>query len=147
MIRILLTLLVCLAVVSCSRDSGNGEVRDPGAAGKRTIEGIDRDGDGVRDDLQVWIDSTFTEDERVRMAVREMAKSHPSDCEFKNKVRCLESIVGFEKSFEIEIELMERYLNTEARQKDFEERLEPCPLLEDMASAKCHFLDDEKQEI
>jgi hypothetical protein len=28
---------------------------DPGAAGKETIEGIDSDGDGVRDDIQRWI--------------------------------------------------------------------------------------------
>jgi hypothetical protein len=130
-------ILISLSLVACSRNEGT--VRDPGAAGKKTIEGIDRDKDGVRDDLQVWIDEAFSNEERVRDAVREMAKTHPASCEFKHKVQCLETIVGFERSFEIEVELMERYLNTPDRQKDFEQKLEPCPLFEDMAAVKCNY--------
>lgn len=36
-------------------DPGENLPPDPGAAGKETIEGIDSDGDGIRDDLQRWI--------------------------------------------------------------------------------------------
>ena len=39
---------------------------DPGEAGKLTIEGIDADGDGVRDDVQRWIVFTVPEDAAKR---------------------------------------------------------------------------------
>lgn len=34
-------------------------VVDPGEEGKKTLEGIDVDQDGIRDDIQVWIDSEY----------------------------------------------------------------------------------------
>jgi hypothetical protein len=131
-----LVLLLLMALSSCDYSS-NGKIKDPGAAGMKTIEGIDKDNDGVRDDLQVWIESSFSDDQSVFEAVRELAKVHPSHCDFKYKSRCLESLVGFDESFEIEMELMERVLNTPERQKDFEARLAPCPLLDEMAAVKC----------
>jgi hypothetical protein len=39
---------------------------DPGEAGKVTIEGIDSDGDGVRDDVQRWIALTYPDVETLR---------------------------------------------------------------------------------
>ncbi len=48
---------------------------DPGEAGKKTLEGIDSDSDGVRDDVQRWIYARFPDDESKRKALRQMAKS------------------------------------------------------------------------
>ena len=42
---------------------------DPGEAGKATLEGIDSDGDGVRDDVQRYIALTYPESERTRAAL------------------------------------------------------------------------------
>jgi len=46
---------------------------DPGAAGRATVEGIDSDGDGVRDDVQIWIETNYPNSERMRMALRQVA--------------------------------------------------------------------------
>jgi hypothetical protein len=35
--------------------------QDPGSAGKLTIEGVDSDGDGLRDDVQIHICTTYTQ--------------------------------------------------------------------------------------
>lgn len=45
---------------------------DPGEAGKQTLEGIDSDRDGVRDDVQRWISLNITT-EAVRLALRDAA--------------------------------------------------------------------------
>ena len=44
---------------------------DPGEAGKATLEGIDSDGDGVRDDVQRWIALNFPDSEKTREALRQ----------------------------------------------------------------------------
>jgi hypothetical protein len=46
---------------------------DPGEAGKATIEGIDSDGDGVRDDVQRFIAVTYPNSEKARSALRQDA--------------------------------------------------------------------------
>jgi len=48
---------------------------DPGPAGKKTLEGIDSDNDGVRDDVQRWIALTYPSSEKTRTAVIQMAKA------------------------------------------------------------------------
>jgi len=47
---------------------------DPGEAGKATIDGIDADKDGVRDDVQRFIYETWPESERARRVLYEIAK-------------------------------------------------------------------------
>ena len=47
---------------------------DPGEAGKATLEGIDSDNDGVRDDVQRWIALTYPNSEKVRLALTQRAK-------------------------------------------------------------------------
>ncbi len=47
---------------------------DPGEAGKATLEGIDSDGDGLRDDVQRYIAFTFPDSARVRAAAAVYAK-------------------------------------------------------------------------
>jgi len=47
---------------------------DPGEAGKVTLEGIDSDGDGVRDDVQRYIALTYPDSEKTRLALTQHAK-------------------------------------------------------------------------
>ena len=56
--------LICVALIAASISAGchlwnpsdpSDGPPDPGEAGKRTIEGVDSDGDGVRDDVQRYI--------------------------------------------------------------------------------------------
>lgn len=46
---------------------------DPGEAGKETLEGIDSDANGVRDDIQRYIEMTYPEEPDVRAALRQYA--------------------------------------------------------------------------
>lgn len=48
---------------------------DPGEAGKKTVAGIDADGDGVRDDVQRYIYRTYSQDELKRKAMLQYAKA------------------------------------------------------------------------
>ncbi|MBC7984846.1 MAG: hypothetical protein H7Y02_13445 [Candidatus Obscuribacterales bacterium] len=48
---------------------------DPGEAGKATIDGIDADKDGVRDDVQRFIHETWPNSERARKALYLIAQS------------------------------------------------------------------------
>ncbi|MEN9224177.1 MAG: hypothetical protein Q6L60_02440 [Thermostichus sp. HHBFW_bins_43] len=48
---------------------------DPGEEGKRTLEGIDADGDGVRDDVQRWIYRRYPNEERKRKGMLRYAKA------------------------------------------------------------------------
>lgn len=50
---------------------------DPGGAGRATLEGIDSNGDGVRDDIERFIEFTYPADQEVmlRAALRKNARS------------------------------------------------------------------------
>lgn len=50
-------------------------VKDPGEEGKKTLLGIDADNDGVRDDVQVWIDNKFFGNDNLRKSFRQIARS------------------------------------------------------------------------
>jgi len=45
---------------------------DPGEAGKATLEGIDSDGDGIRDDVQRYIALTYPDSEKTRKALTQL---------------------------------------------------------------------------
>ena len=47
---------------------------DPGPAGRKTIEGMDSDADGVRDDVQRWIYARFPKDQEKQWALRQYAR-------------------------------------------------------------------------
>jgi hypothetical protein len=47
---------------------------DPGEAGKKTIEGIDADHDGIRDDVQRWIYAFVPNEHKKQMALRQEAR-------------------------------------------------------------------------
>jgi len=48
---------------------------DPGEAGKATLEGIDSDNDGVRDDIQRYIAFTYPDSEKIRAVLAQYSKS------------------------------------------------------------------------
>lgn len=48
---------------------------DPGEAGKATLLGIDSDNDGVRDDIQRYIELNYPNSAKTRMALRQYAKA------------------------------------------------------------------------
>ena len=47
---------------------------DPGDAGKKTIQGVDADHDGVRDDVQRWIYAFVPNEPKKQIALRQMAR-------------------------------------------------------------------------
>ena len=49
---------------------GDGLPPDPGEAGKATLEGIDSDQDGIRDDIQRYIALTYPDSQKTRAALR-----------------------------------------------------------------------------
>jgi hypothetical protein len=46
---------------------------DPGEAGKATLEGIDSDQDGIRDDIQRYIALTYPDSQKTKAALRQAA--------------------------------------------------------------------------
>ncbi len=89
----LLVMVGALYSVGCTKKSSEGDVLhvdkgfsfpkdfppDPGEVGKKTIEGVDSDRDGVRDDVQRWIYARFPDDESKRKALGQMARSYQAD--------------------------------------------------------------------
>jgi hypothetical protein len=49
---------------------------DPGEAGKKSLEGIDSDHDGLRDDLQRWIYARYPTEPKKRAALKQLAVSY-----------------------------------------------------------------------
>lgn len=49
---------------------------DPGAAGKQTLLGIDSDNDGVRDDVQRYINLTYPDEPKVQAALLQFANEY-----------------------------------------------------------------------
>ena len=54
-------------------DPGGNLPPDPGEAGKATLEGIDSDQDGVRDDIQRYITLTYPDSRKMKAALRQSA--------------------------------------------------------------------------
>jgi hypothetical protein len=66
---------------------GGGLPPDPGEAGKATIEGIDSDQDGLRDDIQRYIALTYPDSEKTREALRQAYGAKYSECSFRKPRR------------------------------------------------------------
>ncbi len=102
---------------------------DPGEAGKITIEGIDSDGDGVRDDVQRWIVFSFSEQPAIRAGLRQFAIAQQqalldADSEelalthrdSKERARtCLDAMVGIDNAYDYYTRLKVQLLNTKER--------------------------------
>lgn len=68
---------------------------DPGEAGRKTIQGVDSDHDGVRDDVQRWIYAFVPKEPNKQFALRQMARYY-QDClrdDFQLEVRKLNEVL------------------------------------------------------
>jgi len=107
---------------------------DPGEEGKATLEGIDSDGDGVRDDVQRYIALTYPDSEKTRAALTQGAITFQKVImDAPNEVASLEheparAAVGdclayihssSIRAYEIEQELLAQMLNTDARSQAY----------------------------
>lgn len=105
---------------------------DPGEAGKTTLEGIDSDGDGVRDDIQRYIALTYPSSEKLRVALAQAAKAMQASLQYaENKERsitntievfhgsdCLRFVLGgVSAEIDVSSRLRSVVLNTLARSK------------------------------
>lgn len=103
---------------------------DPGEAGKATLEGIDSDGDGVRDDVQRWIAMTYPDSEKTRAALTQRTKTMQqflldadnSKATYLNAVQMSEdydclSYINMDASYDISREHKAVFLNTYLRSK------------------------------
>lgn len=103
---------------------------DPGAAGEATLEGIDSDNNGVRDDVQRWIVMNYPNSEKTRAALTQMVssmqqflldavdpvKSYANAVQQDRDIECLVYVQpsGF---YEIDVEFQAVFLNTYLRSK------------------------------
>jgi hypothetical protein len=111
---------------------GDPQPPHPGEAGKETLLGIDSDNDGVRDDVEIWMNETFQNSE-VRMALKESAKinqlmlQHSEDREYirsmtsriVKSVYCSSSIMGDDLAAKRSKEVKAMMFNTGERIKAF----------------------------
>lgn len=94
-----------------------------------TVGGIDSDNDGIRDDVQIWINNTYGDKPELRLAVKQMASAFQSRLlmvhdkplsiiatrKFLLSMDCLEVMVGFSGETSIRRKLKDLYLNTKDR--------------------------------
>lgn len=94
-----------------------------------TVAGIDSDGDGIRDDIQIWINQKFASDPNVRLGVQQLARAgqlrllqiHSKDLsiaatrKYLESSSCLSFVVGSESNTKIANEFETRLLNTKDR--------------------------------
>ena len=94
-----------------------------------TIAGIDSDNDGIRDDVQRWINEEFGDQPRVKMAMRQLAISRQNELlSVQNKkasilfvrkmlddLTCLDYVVGTSVGEKLAREMKSMFLNTKDR--------------------------------
>ncbi|MDP3697658.1 MAG: hypothetical protein Q8R55_06660 [Candidatus Taylorbacteria bacterium] len=106
---------------------------DPGEAGKQTLEGIDSDNDGVRDDIQRWIVLNYLDSEKRRAALRqytkineaflvdandkELSRTHSHDMERAST--CAYYVFDFDDAVRAKDEIRAQLLNTETRSRAY----------------------------
>ncbi|MCM2350235.1 MAG: hypothetical protein NDI69_09445 [Bacteriovoracaceae bacterium] len=94
-----------------------------------TVGGIDSDNDGIRDDVQIWINNTFGEQPEVGLAVKQMASTFQSLLttienkdesigaarKFLDSTTCLDGLVGLKMEMTMRRMVKDQYLNTKDR--------------------------------
>jgi hypothetical protein len=103
---------------------------DPGEAGKATLEGIDSDSDGVRDDIQRYIALTYSDSEKTQAALTQYAKvtqaallnaddKNESIVHVREVQRALECLYSFRSNdaWTTHGELQAQILNTDERSR------------------------------
>jgi len=118
-----------LPIMLVITEQGNNELPpDPGEAGMQTLLGIDSDSDGVRDDIQRYIYFAYPDNEKVRVALTQIAieyqgllsQASDPDAAFNHATRmarhgeCLFYIQG-EISSDTRAALKAEFLNTRER--------------------------------
>lgn len=95
----------------------------------KTIAGIDSDGDGIRDDVQRWINEEFSTNSEIKSAIRQIAIGKQMDLlnsanreqsiliskKVLDSNHCLYSLTGLSKGAKIIRELNSKLLNTKER--------------------------------
>ena len=74
----IIVLITILSACGGGSDSSSNSINlppDPGEDGKLTLEGIDSDNDGLRDDLQIAVYNRFPDDDPTRAALVQRAKA------------------------------------------------------------------------
>ena len=85
-VKFAIVVLLFLSLFGCNDGGGSGSSNDPGAntgslppdpgeAGKATLQGVDSDNNGVRDDVQIAIYERYPNDETKRNALTQKAKA------------------------------------------------------------------------
>ncbi len=106
---------------------------DPGDAGKVTLQGIDSDGDGVRDDLQRWIVLNYLDSAKRRAALIQYVKpsqqflvdasskdlSLVNDMNEEKSANCADYVFGLNDSIKARKNLRAQLLNTETRSRAY----------------------------
>lgn len=96
---------------------------------KATLAGIDSDRDGIRDDIQIWIDGEFANNPSLRNGMRQLASalqvqitsttnqeiSILSTYNFLRSMRCIASLTSLNDTMRLKTTLKERALNTKDR--------------------------------
>ena len=94
-----------------------------------TVAGVDSDNDGIRDDIQRWINEEFNSQPKVKLAMRQIAigrqldllsvddkaKSILSGKKYLDDLTCLRVIAGFDERGRLSRELNSKLLNTKDR--------------------------------
>lgn len=96
---------------------------------KATLAGIDSDLDGIRDDIQIWIDKEFADNLSLRNGMRQLASSlqtqilstHDQELSnlatrnFLRSMSCMTYLVGLDQKMRLKNLLKEKALNTKDR--------------------------------
>lgn len=106
------------------------EVPDPGEEGKATLAGIDSDSDGVRDDIQRWINENFSSSPNKRAGLKQSAHDFQATLlNTEDKTANIQAIIadmrsgecvdhvmgGIGNAIAVQDELKARMLNTRER--------------------------------
>jgi hypothetical protein len=106
---------------------------DPGEAGKQTLEGIDSDNDGVRDDVQRYIAIAYQNSAKTRAALSQYAASlqqaltvasDPTAAggawtQIANDLSCLADILGSTQANQDRVIVRAQFLNTVERSRAY----------------------------
>ena len=100
--------------------------------------GEDSNQDGIRDDIALWINNKYKQNENLKKALLSLAKVDPASCDYKYQIGCLSQLS--ENAFIIELELLEKTLDTKERREAYENRIEKCGIKDDRTlNMKCTF--------
>ncbi len=107
-------------------------VADPGEEGMKTLAGIDSDNDGVRDDVQIWINQNYSQFPSTKIQMMKLAKNKQlellnaedkeqsiiSSYDYLFSFECLSYTLGDSQKALNESNIMDAiFMNTEARVK------------------------------